>query len=251
MTSAFILIIVVVFFSHTVIRRLLHAKETMLQIINTGEYDKRLKTNNQDEIDTMFTQFNQELVEQNQELAQLSEQDALTGIANRRYLEEVLDRSWRNCARSERVMSVLMIDVDFFKPFNDEYGHPAGDQVLRQIAQTLKHNLHRATDYLARYGGEEFCVILTDTKPEDALSVAERLRSKIQELHIRSDVSHCANVVTVSIGIATISPDAKVLEMDMVKAADEALYEAKRQGRNCVYLQDSGYSFTPITLNKS
>lgn len=245
--SALILTILVLFFSRTVITRLLEARKLMLEIINTGDYGRRLPAGKSDELDSMFSQFNQlleyiqtqnrELVEQNKTLAELSEQDALTGISNRRYLDEVLDRTWRQCARSGKMMSVLMIDVDYFKPYNDTYGHPAGDKVLVQIAQTLQHNLHRATDYLARYGGEEFCVVLTDTNNSAAMSVAERLRLEIQNLRIRSDVSKCADVVTVSIGVATFMPEAKVHDINMVKAADEALYEAKALGRNCVYLK--------------
>ena len=245
--SALILTILVLFFSRTVITRLLLARSLMLEIINTGDYSRRLPAGKSDELDSMFYQFNQllgyiqkqnqELLEQNKTLVELSEQDALTGISNRRYLDEVLDRTWRQCARSGKMMSVLMIDVDYFKPYNDTYGHPAGDKVLVQIAETLQHNLHRATDYLARYGGEEFCVVLTDTNNSAAVSVAERLRVEIQNLRIRSDVSDCADVVTVSIGVATFIPDAKVHDINMVKAADEALYEAKALGRNCVYLK--------------
>ncbi|MBT4256625.1 MAG: diguanylate cyclase [Gammaproteobacteria bacterium] len=244
--SAFILIIVALFFSRDVLGRLLHAKALMLKIIETGEYDKRLETNNSDEIDTMFTQFNQllayiemqnkELKGQNQELTQLSQQDALTGIPNRRYLDEALDRCWHQSVRSKSFMSVLMIDVDYFKAYNDNYGHKAGDQVLRQIAQTLQNHLHRATDYIARYGGEEFCAILTDTSPEAAFNVGERLCRAIQDLNIKHEASGSVQVVTVSIGISAITPTEIVVDFDLIKAADEALYMSKERGRNQVNL---------------
>lgn len=260
-SSALILFILVLAFSRIVINRILDAKETMLEIIDTGDYSRRLASANKDEMDTMFSQFNelleqiqeqnQELLEQNQDLSKLSEQDALTGIANRRFLDDVLERSWRQCARLKTTMSVLMIDVDYFKPYNDSYGHPAGDQVLKQLAQTLQQNLFRATDYLARYGGEEFCVVLTDTSSAKALTIAERLRKEIEDLRIRSDVSKCAEVVTVSIGVATFMPSAKMVEMNLIKAADDALYDAKRQGRNRVVLKDSKASVTHIKLRKT
>ncbi|MGK0498836.1 MAG: diguanylate cyclase (GGDEF)-like protein [Oceanicoccus sp.] len=260
-SSALILFILVLAFSHIVINRILNAKETMLDIINTGDYTRRLASADKDEMDTMFSQFNelleqiqeqnQELVEQNQDLAKLSEQDALTGIANRRFLDDVLARSWRQCGRLKTTMSVLMIDVDYFKAYNDRYGHPAGDQVLIKIAQTLQQNLYRTTDYLARFGGEEFCVVLTDTNSETAHVIAERLRSGIEHLRIRSDESKSEDVITVSIGVATFMPSAKMAETNMIKAADDALYEAKRQGRNRVFLKDGKASVTHIKLRKT
>ena len=236
--STLLLLILMQFFSRLVIRRMHYAKNTMLKITASGDYENQLVTTGNDEIDQVFTQFNQLLARisaQNRELSELSNQDALTGIANRRHLDEVLNRTWRQCARTRSLLSVLMIDIDYFKLYNDRYGHPAGDQVLIKVAQTFQHNLHRATDYLARYGGEEFCAILTDTDAESARSVAERLRNEIYKLGIPSEVSKCADVVTVSIGIASFIPDSKVVEMDIVKAADEALYRAKEQGRNRVY----------------
>ncbi len=236
--SALLLLILMLIFSRLVIRRLSYAKETMLKITNNGDYESRLDTTGKDEIDDVFRQFNTLLAHvsrQNRELSELSNQDALTGISNRRHLDEVLNRTWRQCARSKSQLSVLMIDIDYFKLYNDEYGHPAGDQVLTRVAQTFQHNLHRATDYLARYGGEEFCVVLTNTEPGAAVSVAERLRQEIFALHIPSAVSKCADCVTVSIGVASFVPDASVVELDIIKAADEALYQAKEQGRNCVY----------------
>lgn len=242
--SALILIMILTLFSRTVIRRILYAKKIMTNIVNTDDYGNRLKIDGNDEVDTMFDQFNQllsyiqsqsqALKNQNLVLANLSQQDALTGIFNRRYLDEALQRCWRQCARSRHSMSVLMIDIDCFKAFNDRYGHQAGDHVLRQVAQTLQNNLHRATDHLTRYGGEEFCVILTDTPADQAINVAERLRESIIALRIHSEVSVCAELVTVSIGAATASPDDNIVDLDLVKVADQALYESKQRGRNCV-----------------
>lgn len=242
--SSAILLLLAWYFSRTVIRRLLGAGQTMTEIVADEAYDNRLPTVGADEITTMFRQFNallehiqnqnQELKQHNRVLATLSQQDALTGIANRRYLDEVLDRNWRQCARSKRALSVLMIDIDCFKEFNDRYGHQAGDTVLRQVAQALQNNLHRATDDLARYGGEEFCIVLTDTTTENAISVAERLRAAVEALHIATEGSSCSPYVTISIGIASATPDARIVQLDLVRAADKALYEAKRGGRNRV-----------------
>ena len=244
---ALMLLVLMLFLSRLVIRRLQYAKATMQKITTSADYENRLFAPGHDEIDQLFIQFNQllaRIAKQNKELSELSNQDALTGIANRRHLDEVLNRTWRQCARTKNLLSVLMIDIDFFKLYNDRYGHPAGDQVLIKVAQTFQHNLHRATDYLARYGGEEFCAILTDTDTEAAHAVAERLRNEIYKMGIPSEVSKCADVVTVSIGIASFIPNSSVVELDIIKAADEALYKAKEQGRNRVYSELQGETET-------
>lgn len=158
--------------------------------------------------------------------------DSLTGLSNRRYFDEALVLEFQRTTRSGEALSLLMLDVDRFKNFNDHYGHLAGDNCLRQIGMTLSNNVTRVTDIVARYGGEEFTVVLGDTDQDGALHVAERIRKAIEALaipHLDSDV---ADVVTVTIGVATVYP-ARMQTIDHVVAlADEALYRAKDAGRN-------------------
>lgn len=169
----------------------------------------------------------------NQELTRLSSLDGLTGISNRRQFDETLLREWRRLGRQGRPLSMLLCDVDYFKQFNDSYGHQVGDECLKAVARTLKDTLRRPADLVARYGGEEFAVILPDTEITGALQVAEAMRSAVEGLNITHRYSKGASVVTISIGVASTTPsrtgsDSSVL----LKRADDALYRAKQAGRN-------------------
>lgn len=174
----------------------------------------------------------QELIEKNRLLEELSTTDALTGISNRRYLDETLELEFMRARRHGTPLSVVMGDVDHFKRVNDQFGHPAGDRVLRMVAQILRRRL-RATDFVGRYGGEEFLVVLGS--PQDgAQLLAERWRCEIEEAPL--DVCAGAPVsVTMSFGVTSITADMEGSE-DLVAAADAALYEAKTAGRNQVAL---------------
>lgn len=167
----------------------------------------------------------------NQDLQRLSSSDGLTGIPNRRFFDETLEREWRRCRRLCNELSLIMCDVDHFKQFNDSYGHQAGDQCLQQVAKALAHQADRGSDTPARYGGEEFAVILPDTGPEGASIVAERIRQAVIALGIPHDGSLYGEV-TVSLGIASMTPDESNQPQSLVMAADRALYRAKREGRN-------------------
>ena len=169
----------------------------------------------------------------NQELTRLSSLDGLTGISNRRQFDETLLREWRRLGRQGRPLSMLLCDVDYFKQFNDGYGHQVGDECLKAVARTLKDTLRRPADLVARYGGEEFAVILPDTEITGALQVAEAMRSAVEGLNITHRYSKGGSVVTISIGVASTTPsrtgsDSSVL----LKRADDALYQAKQAGRN-------------------
>ena len=170
----------------------------------------------------------------NQELVQLSRQDGLTRIANRRYFNERYREEWERAARHQRPLSLAMIDVDFFKAFNDRYGHLAGDDCLQQVALALKDAARRSTDLLARYGGEEFVALLPELEPAEAAAVAEKLRVSVLSLAIPHDGSQAAAMVTVSLGIASTIPAPQGNPETLIAAADQCLYEAKRQGRNRV-----------------
>lgn len=159
--------------------------------------------------------------------------DGLTGIANRRRLDEALDSEWRRAMRDHTPVSLLMIDVDHFKPYNDIYGHLSGDICLRTIARTIGEIIHRSPDLLARYGGEEFAVVLPNTDSSGAERLADQIRRAVELLAIpHSGNSHA--VVTVSIGCATQKPGQDSVYTELLRAADRALYQAKSAGRNCI-----------------
>lgn len=171
----------------------------------------------------------------NRELTILSAVDGLTGIANRRQLDEVLFREWRRCMRAEEPISFLMADVDYFKQFNDGYGHQAGDACLKSVAEILQAQLRRPADMVARYGGEEFAVILPQTDSSGALSLAQAMRQAVQARGMRHEGSF-HGVITISVGLATAIPQQVDGLSHLVGAADWALYESKRLGRNRVHV---------------
>jgi diguanylate cyclase (GGDEF)-like protein len=158
--------------------------------------------------------------------------DGLTGIANRRKFQTELVPHFLRCAREKQPISVLMIDVDFFKLYNDHYGHPAGDQCLQIIAQTISDTLHRPGDLAARYGGEEFCCLLPNTDKKGAQHLAQLIIQCIRALQIEHAKSTLNPWVTVSIGVASVIPKANLTPDDLVNEADRQLYRAKESGRN-------------------
>lgn len=175
-----------------------------------------------------------QLEEANQRLSDLSLQDGLTGVANRRRLDTELQRAHAAAVREQLPLSVLMVDLDRFKDFNDRYGHLAGDEALKAVADILKREVSRASDFVARFGGEEFSIILPNTSAEGAFFVAERIRSQVESLGIPNDAVGPDSVVTLSIGVATEVPGPGSSGEELVAAADAALYRAKASGRNRV-----------------
>lgn len=175
-----------------------------------------------------------ELREANELLAELSYLDPVTGIGNRRRFEERLDVEWRRAARTRLPLSLVMIDIDWFKAFNDAHGHQQGDQCLKAVAAALADGLPRAGDSVARYGGEEFGVILPATDRQGAVKVAEQLRGRVEGLGIPHGTSTAARVVTISCGVATFVPTEDVVADELIRLADESLYRAKQAGRNRV-----------------
>ncbi|MEZ4526896.1 MAG: PleD family two-component system response regulator [Desulfobacterales bacterium] len=165
-------------------------------------------------------------------LEHLSSLDGLTGIPNRRRFDEFLEQEWRRGMRDASRLSLIMIDIDYFKSFNDTYGHCAGDDCLRKVAKTLAESVGRPSDLVARYGGEEFAAVLPKTDREGAVFVAEIMRRKIESLDIPHRLSRTAGHVTVSIGTATIIPAPGTDLSALINCSDCALYEAKHSGRN-------------------
>ena len=168
----------------------------------------------------------------NQQLKQLAILDGLTGVANRRYFDQVLNNEWNRLARETKPLSLILCDIDYFKIYNDTYGHPEGDSCLKKVAHTLQQATKRAADLVARYGGEEFAVILPDTDARGALFVADNIRQKLNQQKIPHLGSSVSPYVTISIGIATTIPTCDRNASTLVATTDRALYQAKEQGRN-------------------
>jgi len=166
------------------------------------------------------------------ELDQAARLDSLTQIYNRREFDRVLMQEWRRCARSRVPISLLMLDIDQFKKYNDHYGHLAGDGCIRMLAQTMKESVDRTADLVSRYGGEEFAILLPDTDSEGALKVAQNIQQRISALKISHETSDVVDYVTVSIGCSTMSPTQGGDMIGLIASADERLYQAKNNGRN-------------------
>ncbi len=181
-----------------------------------------------------LTRLQGQLRTANQNLRELSYVDSLTAVANRRHFDEFVRQEWARGIRNNTPLSLLMIDIDSFKAYNDNYGHQAGDEALRKVAAELSRVVRRSVDFLARYGGEEFVVVLPNTTAKGAFRVAEKLRAGIQALHIPHLYSGVASVLTISIGVATEQPREPAPTGNLVDTADRALYRAKQRGKNCV-----------------
>lgn len=189
-----------------------------------------------------------QLEEANQVLQHLAISDSLTRVANRRRFDEYLDQAWRQMARESIPLSLVLCDIDFFKIYNDTYGHQAGDVCLRQVAQAISQTVRRPTDLVARYGGEEFAVILPDTETEGAAQVAEKIRAEVKALEITHAHSQISQYITLSLGVGSTIPGHASSPATLVAAADQALYQAKAEGRDSVrtttsmsYEQDISY----------
>ena len=170
-----------------------------------------------------------------QQLKDIATLDSLTGIPNRRYFDDTLATEWKRCLRTETPLSIVLSDVDFFKQFNDIYGHQAGDACLKAVAGTLSESLFRVEDSVARYGGEEFVAILPGTDAEGAIAVAERMRQSALELCI----PHASGIdgrLSCSFGVASTCPSPHLAPQQLLRFADAGLYAAKRAGRNRVSL---------------
>ncbi|MCK4534931.1 MAG: diguanylate cyclase [Syntrophobacterales bacterium] len=174
----------------------------------------------------------------NQRLEYLSYMDELTDIANRRYFEESFKQEWNRARRYSRRMSLIMMDIDLFKNYNDTYGHKEGDVCLRKVAMALKHTLKRPGDFVARYGGEEFVAVLPDTDLTGAAVIAESMRSNVRSLGIKHNGNPAVGKVTISLGVASTVPGSdKRTSETLVIEADRAMYRAKAGGRNRVEVQ--------------
>ncbi len=207
-----------------------------VELIARVKYHSRSYVNmlQRDEAYRALRRSQQELLRANLELRRLTHSDGLTGLSNRRYLDEFLNAEWKRAERERTEVSLLMIDVDYFKPYNDTYGHVAGDNVLRSVATTIRREIRQPRDLVARFGGEEFAVVLPGTGSAGARLLAEKMRRDVVGLALPHVGSAVSEHLTISIGVATLTPAPGLAETALIEEADAALYRAKRDGRNRV-----------------
>lgn len=177
-----------------------------------------------------------------QKLNLLSSLDGLTGIANRRRFDEYMETEWKRGRRHFKPLSLIMADIDFFKAYNDTYGHQAGDECLKTVANTIQSTLRRPEDLLCRYGGEEFAVVLPGTHKNGAVYMANTICSAVEKMGILHSGSKVSDHVTVSLGVATILPTKELSPADLISAADGALYRAKSEGRNQIAIASINFN---------
>ena len=168
----------------------------------------------------------------NDMLEKLSMYDGLTNIRNRRFFDETFEKTFSEIKRDKKSLAVLMIDIDFFKPYNDNYGHGQGDETLRKVAKALEKTIKRPSDFVARYGGEEFVILLKDINKDGVEAVANNLLNAIRELKITHEFSKIENYVTVSIGVSYYNSSSDITKLELLLKADETLYNVKNSGRN-------------------
>jgi len=180
----------------------------------------------------------------NKQLILFSALDWLTGIANRRSFDELLDKEWERGLSEQISVALILIDVDFFKNYNDSYGHQAGDECLRHVAAAIIGQLSGRGNFAARYGGEEFVVVISGTSIDEAIKVGEDIRSAVEELRIPSGVGNKHPYVTISVGINSVIPSEQMSSDELVRSADFALYQAKTSGRNMVKVYNKVFENT-------
>ena len=190
-----------------------------------------LQYENSQMVDTL-SESNQQLQNANEKLETLTLEDALTELHNRRYFEMQLEVEWKRESREHKVLTLMVIDIDYFKLYNDTYGHAEGVVCLKSVAQVLSACLHRSTDVIARIGGEEFAVMLPSVNAEDASLLAKQMQHQLHLTDLTHATSPLGENVTVSIGIASVIPGENATALSLFKAADKALYKAKAKGRN-------------------
>ncbi|QRY78367.1 diguanylate cyclase [Pseudomonas sp. PDNC002] len=174
----------------------------------------------------------EKLIMLQRQLEEYSYKDGLTGVANRRMFDTVLDTEWGSAQRSGQPLSLVLLDIDYFKQFNDHYGHINGDDCLRNVGKVLAGALHRPRDFIARFGGEEFVLVLPETDAEAARQIGERCRSLLREQHIAHEKSAVSSLLTISLGVGTAVPAVSDRPLDFVAAVDRLLYQAKQTGRD-------------------
>ncbi|EAZ92217.1 GGDEF domain-containing response regulator [Crocosphaera chwakensis] len=200
--------------------------------VQTDVTDKKRANEEQQRYEASLQKMNRELHELNQKLYRLANMDGLTEVANRRCFDETLEQEWKRLTREKKPLSLILGDIDYFKRYNDEYGHLGGDDCLKKVAATIAQATLRPADLVARYGGEEFAVILPDTPYEGAKQVAQRILDSLHQLKMPHKASDVKPYVTMSLGVGTINPSLETKATCFVDQVDEALFKAKKQGRD-------------------
>ena len=241
------LLMLFIFFHYFIIRPILRADKMVSAIVQHNDHSIRFSSKRKDELGTLFNLIDrllegveskeQQLISHNIRLQHISQTDSLTKIPNRRAFDAHMKKILKTSSLGLNV-SVIICDVDYFKKYNDNYGHAKGDEALYLIAQALRKNLHEETDFVARYGGEEFVVVLKNTNKDNAQAVANNLINIIADLKIPHAKSDVYDSVTISVGIHTFVFDGQQHYMPFFERADEALYQAKKQGRNRAMASD-------------
>ncbi|HAD32078.1 MAG TPA: sensor domain-containing diguanylate cyclase [Methylophaga sp.] len=176
----------------------------------------------------------QELIKLQKELEELSFKDGLTGVANRRMFDSVIETEWLKARQNKQPLSLIIIDIDFFKEYNDFYGHLQGDDCLKQVAETLNNVKARSRDFFGRFGGEEFIMLLPEADENAAWSIAERCRQALFKKQIPHEQSKVSQLLTISLGVSTMIPSHDDEHNELISRADKQLYQAKHKGRNCI-----------------
>ncbi|MBC3954500.1 response regulator [Pseudomonas triticifolii] len=204
------------------VARILYHSRSYLTLLQRDEAYRALRVSQQQLLDTNLV------------LQRLMNSDGLTGLSNRRHFDEYLELEWRRATRDQTQLSLLMIDVDYFKAYNDSFGHLEGDEALRQVAKAIRNSCSRPSDLPARYGGEEFAMVLPNTSPGGARLIAEKLRQSVVGMNIPHIAPAEGAHLTVSIGVATVGPQVGLNSRQLILDADKGLYAAKNNGRNQV-----------------
>lgn len=210
------------------------SRDDYIHLLNA--YEKLL--NQTMHITTISDLLSKNLNQYNHNLLSKVNVDELTNVSNRRHLLELLEHYCTECCKTGSFISAIMIDIDYFKNYNDWYGHISGDVCLKKIASAVSESVQQSTDFVARYGGEEFYAVLPHTTIEGAKKVADRIMRNIAALKIPHEDSHVSKYVTVSIGLTTVIPTPEVKIVNLLKTCDLALYEAKAAGRNCIVMKE-------------
>lgn len=232
----------VLFMQHIILKPIHKLKEQMKWIVDNQTFKPiDTETKNNDEFKDLKLSFNSliaHVVKQNAALESLSLTDPLTQLQNRRSMENFIDTLSGFLKREKKHLTIMMIDIDYFKLYNDTYGHLQGDEIIRKVAQVILQHSNRSSDFIARYGGEEFAVILSDTQLENGKTIAENIRNEIATLMLPHKASTTASYVTISIGLASALVKDKNEVLHLIAQADDALYEAKSSGRNTIATQN-------------